>query len=255
MRFRLEKHCPFHNSKKRSREKAKLTQRQKECSCTCGNVLNIGDITLPLIDHRLFIFDWDGTLTTSTMLIRLSRIFNYRYSVSHARPPALKGADYRRVYTNIKKKNTFYAGLYDVYSRFAAPRLRDGSAELLNLLSKRGKTATIFSDSDEYRLLREARLLGIMGKVDLAISAKSIGYYKPHPAGLMLMMDKYKASAKESVYIGDMASDVLTARLAGMHSCAVAGGLERYDTLKNARPNYFFKDIRTLFNKLSEGGT
>ncbi len=208
------------------------------------------------LDHSLFIFDWDGTLSTSTLLVRLSRLFNTRYNVSGHEQPLHRRAvpmpDYRRMEAGLERKNIFYARLYDFYSGFSIPRLRNGSMDALLQLSRRGKRIAVFSDSEEYRLLHEAKVLGVIGKVDMVLSAKSIGYYKPRPEGLMLLMEKYKSDPGESIYVGDMASDVLTARLAGMHSCGIAGGLERYDILQRAKPDYLFKDMQDLAAYLKE---
>lgn len=203
-------------------------------------------------DYELFIFDWDGTLSTSMMIVRVSNLLRIRYRKKHI----LKHKeDYiAKAGRNIKaieRADGFYSKLYDIYSRFAKPSLKPGALELLEELKRRGKKVAIFSDSQNYRLMLEARTLGIVDKVDFILSASSIDSYKPDPSGLMLIARKYNKSVKKCLYVGDMPSDIATARFAGMDSCALGDGLSTYDMLKEVGPDYIFKNTRALLREIS----
>ncbi len=211
---------------------------------------------MPIGDYRLFIFDWDGTLSTSTPIVRLSRLLKRRYNIDYIRSHV---SEYdAKASRSIKEKeevNRAYAWLYDLYARFVRPRLQIGAAELLAELRKRGKTTAIFSDSARYRLVREARMLGIAPRVDLMLSAESIGRYKPNPEGLLALARRFRVARKSTLYIGDMASDILTARFAGMDVCTVANGVDPYALLKELKPEYLFSDLTGITSALRRGRT
>ena len=203
-------------------------------------------------DYELFIFDWDGTLSTSMMIVRVSNLLRMRYRREHI----LKHkedyiANAGRKIKSIERADVFYSKLYDIYSRFSKPSLKPGAMELLEELRKQGKKVAIFSDSQSYRLMLEARTLGIVEKVDFILSASSIDSYKPDPSGLMLIAKKYRKNMKKCLYIGDMPSDIATAKFAGMDSCALGDGLSAYGRLKEVKPDYIFRNTRALLKEIS----
>ncbi len=206
---------------------------------------------MQLTDSELFIFDWDGTLSTSTAIVRISNFLRPRYRKSHI----LKhSGEYTTGITRsvkaIERENKGFAFLYDIYSFFVMPRLKEGAAELLDRLRSKGKKVAIFSDSENYRLLTEVKKLGMLGRVDLVLSASTIGYYKPDPTGLILLSKKLKKAPKKAIYVGDMPSDIMTARFAGMRSCALGDGLSPYASLKDSHPDFLFRNILAMLREI-----
>ena len=208
--------------------------------------------------YELYIFDWDGTLSTSTTLVRLSNLFKGRYNLEEIRKHKDK---YSR--TNFKDKKSvkeyirgrgeagmFYSNLYSLYSVFTRPRLREGSKELIRLLKGRDREVALFSDSKYYRLLREVEHEKIKKEFSIILSSELIHAYKPDPKGILLIAKELGFKAKECLYIGDMASDVMTARFAGMDSCAVGGGLDPYPVIMEAKPTYIFRNTFELYKDL-----
>lgn len=206
---------------------------------------------MSLADHELFIFDWDGTLSTSTLIVRISNLLKLRYRKWHMmkhREEYLKSAE-RKIKVK-ERTNRLYANVYNLYSAIVMPRLKEGSIELLKALKKRKKKIAVFSDSEEYRLMVEARTLGVLEYVDFVLSASAISAYKPNPTGLLLITDKYKVGKKKTIYIGDMPSDIMTAKFAGISSCGVGDGLSPLNLLKEVKPDYLFKDIGTMLKEI-----
>ncbi len=202
-------------------------------------------------DHDLFIFDWDGTLSTSTVIVRISNMLRMRYRHSHIEKH--KGEYMEKAARTIAVRgetNRIFALIYDVYAAFVMPRLKEGAMDMLGTLRKRGKKIAIFSDSEAYRLMVEARKLDILDHVDFILSASSIGYYKPDPTGLTYIMRKYGKSRRRTVYVGDMPSDVITAKFAGISSCGLADGLAPYNLLKEAKPDYLFRNTRAMLKEI-----
>jgi HAD superfamily hydrolase (TIGR01549 family) len=208
-----------------------------------------------LADYKLFIFDWDGTLSTSTSLVKLSRLFKRRYDIKYIREHA---DDYKAdKVKNLKVKeevNRIYARVYDIYSHFTRPRLQPGAIELLMDLKSRGKKVAIFSDSTQYRLIKETRMLGVIKYADFILSADSITKYKPNPHGLLVIVQKFGEKKDGSVYVGDMASDILTARFAKIDMCSVGNGVDPYMLLKKIGPDYLFRNLDEFRKALDEKG-
>ncbi len=199
---------------------------------------------MPINDFELYIFDWDGTLSTSTPLVKFSRFFKRRYNVKYVRshPEYYKRSRNKKLVFK-EEVNRSYAGLYDLYLTFAKPRLQIGAVDILRTLNEAGKQTAIFSDSKQYRLVKEIKLLGLSDYVDYVLSADTVKMYKPNPGGLELVAKKFGVSKKNCIYIGDMASDILTARFAGVSSCGVCNGVDSRDVLKKMDPNYLFSDL------------
>ncbi len=206
---------------------------------------------MPRAKYDLFIFDWDGTLSTSTSLVKVSRYFQRRYSIDHIRrhgKPA--GGQSAARAAGRESIGRLYAKLYDFYSKFSRPKLQRGALDLLKTLRKRHKKVAIFSDSNRYRLMSEVRLLGVLPYVDLILSADSIKRYKPNPDGLFLIMRRFKVPKERSIYIGDMASDIMTSRFAGISVASVSNGVDPYALLKEIRPDYLFRNLGELSRSL-----
>ncbi len=204
-------------------------------------------------DNDLFIFDWDGTLSTSSLIIAASRLFTKRYDVEYIKRNEAK---YRAVVKSVtisESKSRKFAWLYDTYVRFFPPRLRDGAIDLLEYLRSNGKTIALFSDSKSYRLISELRMLNVLDYFDFVLSASSIDKYKPDPTGILLAVNKFKVGKDKCVYLGDTASDTLAARFAGINACAVGGGLEPYQKLVAVEPDYIYKTLSSILNHSRRG--
>lgn len=199
--------------------------------------------------YDLFIFDWDGTLSTTTQIVRSARLLKRRYSLSEINKHKEMYINESESPAEIKAQgdiNSFYNFIYGLYSVFYRPKLKKGTFELLEQLRKKGKKIAIFSDSNRHRLLIETRNLGVFQKVDLVLSSDTIKMFKPNPAGLVAIVGKFGIKKSRCIYVGDMAADVFTARFAGISSCAVEDGVDPYSTLKSAKPDYMAKTLSAI---------
>ena len=208
-----------------------------------------------LDENDLFIFDWDGTLVTSGILIRVSKLIKTRYRIDHI----LRHRDTYEVKSvaglEIKEEtNKIFSIIYGFYSKLTAVRMKDGSEELLRALKEKGKKVCIFSDSNATRLIGEVRKTNVLKYADFVLSADSINRYKPDPSGILIIANKYKTKRNRVVYVGDMASDVLTSRFAGVKACALADGLDPKQVIKQTKPDYFFNSIRDMLDSVNKPG-
>ncbi len=208
-----------------------------------------------LSHYELFIFDWDHTLTTSTLLVTLLYMASRRGK--HRSAETLRKSAPSNFSTEgvaVKEETSKIYSLFDdAYSLIFRPKLKPGALELLKFLKGKGKKIAIFSDSKAYRLLSETKQLGVRDYVDFALSAESISRYKPNPTGLLLLTDRLRVPKEKCLYVGDMAGDILTAKLAGMDSCGVADGIGSLESLSVENPEHVFPRLSSFFQALREG--
>jgi FMN phosphatase YigB (HAD superfamily) len=210
-------------------------------------------------NYDLFIFDWDGTLSTSTRLIKFTKIFRKRYRMhrhaalgenpySSMKPVSMKVSK-MNIY-ELEERDRVFSWLYSIYYLIEKPKMREGAAELIRLLKKRGKKVAVLSDSRARRLMQEINEQNLQESIDMIISSDMINVYKPDPRGIHFIMKQLKEKKGTTIYIGDMPSDVITARFAGVAACAVGGGFESDRALMEANPEHFFSSILEMYKKL-----
>jgi HAD superfamily hydrolase (TIGR01509 family) len=199
----------------------------------------------------VFVFDWDGTLNSIRLVTRINEAIKRALGIWN-RDSTIK--DFRSMDYNLKRrlerkeeyKGDIVSVLADLLLIVSKPKLHNDSLELLKSLKRRGKKVAVLSNCGRHRLLSELSYLRITGYFDIITSAREIRAPKPNPTGLRAIAHFLGAKPGSVLYVGDMVDDVLTAKLAGMHSCAVADGFDSYHTLKSARPDYIFNGIEGL---------
>ena len=204
-----------------------------------------------LKDYDLFIFDWDGTLSTSTMLVRISHFFKKRYNPDYIRAHADKYMQPQRAKIPFRSSEAHAVDfLYEFYSIFTKPKLREGAVELLESLKKRNKKIALFSDGAQHRVHSEVRKLGLEDYFDVILSAETIHAYKPDPTGIILISRELSTRKERCLYIGDMSIDIFTARFGGIDVCSVGNGLDPYPMLVATKPDYLFDSTDALARKI-----
>jgi FMN phosphatase YigB (HAD superfamily) len=210
---------------------------------------------MQLSDYELYIFDFDGTLSMPSLLVRLTRYFKKRYDIDFIKKHEdlfNKKLELNDEELKVESEERFYSSLYNLYSFFFKPSIKDGSEDLLKMLKERKKKIALFSDGKEYRIRSELAKLRLEEYFDILISADSINIFKPNPTPLLLITKKLKVPKEKSIYIGDMPVDVFTAKFARISSCAVADGLASKEMLKKAEPDFLFDNIKALRKALSK---
>ena len=188
-----------------------------------------------------FVFDWDGTLSSLKVLRLVNERINpyWRYRKSHALSEKVKKKNMHSKSRGIR----MVAPFVDVSFMVIRPKLHNDSREVLDELKKRRKTIALFTNGAEYRVLPELKKLKIDSYFKIIISAQEVGALKPNPAGLNIAIHHLKASKARTIYIGDMADDIIMAKYAKVASCAIAEGFDSYGKLKASKPDYIFTSM------------
>lgn len=71
---------------------------------------------------------------------------------------------------------------------------------------------------------------------------------KPDPRLIKQLLEQYKLSPKQALFIGDMTVDIETGQNAGTYTCAVTYGFHPRHLLENARPDFLVGNLLELKN-------
>lgn len=201
-----------------------------------------------------FIFDWDGTLNSMHMLMRVNEAVKRAVGAWNT-DSTIK--DFKRMDHNLKnrleakeRENDILATLLDAFLLLSKPRLHNDSIAVLRKLHRSRKNIALFSNGRGYRLMRELSYLGIIDYFDVVVSAKEIGALKPNPTGLKAILHLLNDKPSKVLYIGDMVDDIITAKVAGVPSCAIADGFDSYHKLNSVNPDYIFKSMEAFYKAL-----
>ncbi|MDE1825046.1 MAG: HAD-IA family hydrolase [Candidatus Micrarchaeota archaeon] len=206
-----------------------------------------------LDDFDLFIFDWDGTLSTSTALVRVSHFFKRRYNPQYIRRHLDEFRQPKRIDAQFNAEQARAADFaYTIYTFFVRPRLREGAIEVLETLKRKNKKVALFSDGARQRVENEVRNLGVEKYFDFIVSAQTLNAYKPNPTGIEAAIREASIRKARSLYLGDMAIDIFTARFAKVKCCAIGNGLDPYDKLVACKPDYIFQSTHALLKSLGK---
>jgi HAD superfamily hydrolase (TIGR01549 family) len=102
----------------------------------------------------------------------------------------------------------------------------DGLVPLLDLLSRRGIKAGVFSD---YPPDLKLKALGVGGRFSIVLCATDpdVGMFKPHPRGFLVAAARWQLDPSEVLVVGDRAdADAAGAAAAGM-PCVIVGKTTR----------------------------
>lgn len=115
-------------------------------------------------------------------------------------------------------------------------RLYPGMAEALAALGARGVSLAVLTNKpgDMSRAILQG--LGVAEHFARVLGAGDVLARKPDPAGLLALLAELKVAAGEAWLVGDSATDVLTARAAGVRVAGAAWGF-RTASLRDAGPD------------------
>lgn len=121
-----------------------------------------------------------------------------------------------------------------------------GIPELLQLLQIQGKRLFVVSSKKSEVLLRNLQTLQIDSYFIDIIGSDKVSHYKPHPGGILRLIDLYDLLPSESVMVGDAIFDLQMAKAAGILSCGVTWGSHSKEKLQTEEPTYLLEHVSQL---------
>jgi len=202
---------------------------------------------MTLTTRRHVLFDLDGTLvdTRAAVLECYTHVFRERLyrdfppddfpadELFAMRPPevfAIVAPD---------RVEELHAAYRETYPRCVASiKVFEGIQDMVSGLVASGRSVSLVTNKGIERTLIDLQVAGIPAKTFTAIvTAEDTIERKPHPAPILLGLERAGAKAAEAVYVGDGPQDIRAARNAGMPVVAVAYGFYDRAVLSTLDPD------------------
>ena len=200
---------------------------------------------------RVILLDWDGTLLNSyasdvraylAMFESLKIAWTEREIQRHYSP------DWYRVYRAARiprAKWTLADRLWRRAYRKERPVLLPGAKSVLKSLERNFRLAVVTSGS-RARVRRQLREFELADYFSACICSEDAPRKKPHPAPLLLALDRLQADPEHCVYVGDAPEDIQMARRAGVRAIGVLGPFPTARRIRIERPPVLLNSIREL---------
>jgi HAD superfamily hydrolase (TIGR01509 family) len=214
----------------------------------------------PIISKHRFdavIFDLDGTLadTFSTvlrlfnrvMLDRTGRQWRLEEMLPYFGPP--ESVMFQRMFPAAEMHEPMIAD-YFRFSREDGHEIKpfDGIHELVSELKDSGVKLGVFSAANTEAARIRVGHAGLLDFFDEIIGGDSVTNSKPHPDGLLHLMERFAVDPATTIYVGDMVADVQTGKAAGVTTVAVTWGADSLNRLSAANPDHVIEHPQMLKN-------
>jgi HAD superfamily hydrolase (TIGR01509 family) len=197
------------------------------------------------------LFDWDGTLINSYhadsqaylgMFRELGLTWGLKELENHYSP------DWYAVYRAAGIPETHWDRANDLWRFHYAKhpsRLVTGARRVLQSLSRR-HTLGLVTSGDRDRVTRQLREFALTRAFRARVCGGDTPEKKPHPAPLLMALQKLKLQPEECIYVGDTPEDLEMAGAVGMRAIAVLGPFPTEKRLRAARPEFLLKKLSDL---------
>ncbi len=211
-------------------------------------------------DYEVYIFDLDGTITnTMTIWLELLRKLLIEFGIS---PPGdsdlIRYTHDWNTFIEIglpeKRLGEFTKRVYfEVNKLLPDAPFHAEAYETLEALKNKKKRLAIFSTMDRPIFEPAMKHRNLYPLVEIAIAGTDVQYRKPHPAGLLKVLENLNIKNKnydDGEYIGDKDTDVQAANNAGIKSVLFYPVEHQlfYDLgdLKKHKPTHIISDLKEL---------
>ena len=200
-----------------------------------------------------FIFDIDGTLTSTNQLIfnsfnfiakkYLNRTFSDEEIISMFGPTediilkqwcGDKFEEARKEYYAYYSDNHWMAELYP------------GMKEILVYLKNKSYPLGIFTGKGREASLITLRKLEVENYFDLIITGDDVENHKPSAEGILRFKSKFKLKKERVLMIGDSVSDVKASKEAGIKIASALWDSYGKEKVKTLQSDYFFQSVEEL---------
>jgi len=203
----------------------------------------------------LAIFDMDGTLTDSSTL--LANAINYVRGKLNLEPLPKDiiieqinnpECDLAKFFYNVDRFEPIYEEWFkEYYSKYHDLELElyDGVEEMLKTLKSKGVKLAIATNAYRDSTMEALGHLGILELFDDIVCFDDVKEGKPSPLMLFKLLDNFKLTYKDAVFVGDSQRDELAAKAANIEFIKVAFG-SNLEGLVN-RPSEVVRKIEEYF--------
>jgi len=157
---------------------------------------------------------------------------------------ALKGLKYF-------KKMRIAVFLFNQFNKYREEaKIFEGIDETISKLSKKVKLAILTNNKSTYaeEVLEKFNLTDYFETI---IGFNEVTEVKPSPEGILKILDRWNLEPSETIFIGDMTTDIIAGKAAKVKMICVASGLAQKETLMEQEPDILLdtvQDLNNLFN-------
>ena len=126
-------------------------------------------------------------------------------------------------------------------------RLYDGMSEVVSRLASDGHRLGVLTNKPERISVDILSALGVHDHFFQIYGGNSLPEKKPHPVGLLKMMEETGVPVDQTLMIGDSSVDIQTARNAQVKSCGVTWGFQP-ETFEATPPDFVIDQPHGLFD-------
>ena len=200
-----------------------------------------------------FIFDIDGTLTSTNQLIfdsfnfiakkYLDRTFSDEEIISLFGPTEdviLKewcGDQYEEAREDYYRYYSDHHGIAGLY---------EGIKEILQHLKSKGYPIGIFTGKGRTASLITLEKLGVDYYFDLIVTGDDVENHKPSPEGILKFVNHFGLKPERVLMIGDSVSDVIASKQAGVKVASVLWDSYGGEEVKTLNSDYYFHTVEEL---------
>jgi len=200
-----------------------------------------------------FIFDIDGTLTSTNQLIfdsfnfiakkYLNRTFTNDEIISLFGPTEdviLKewcGDKYEEARKDYYKYYGDHHGIAGLY---------EGIKEIIQHLKSKNYSIGIFTGKGRETSLITLKKLGVEQYFDLIITGDDVQNHKPSPEGILKFVNHFRLNPERVLMIGDSVSDVIAAKEAGVKVASVLWDSYGGEEVKTLSSDFYFYSVKEL---------
>jgi phosphoglycolate phosphatase len=204
---------------------------------------------------RAVLFDFDGTLGDSYDAIAATVNYvraahqlvplsvaevrrNVGYGPAQLLSATVPGVD---LPADLERYRTHHATVFREHTR-----LLPGALDVVRALKRRGKLTAVCSNKPRGFTKELLDFLGLAPHIDALFGPEDVARPKPAPDMLLAALQRLNVTAGEALYIGDMRSDIQTARGAGVRVWVVPTGSDEVEDLRAAQPDRLLRDLQEL---------
>jgi HAD superfamily hydrolase (TIGR01509 family) len=203
------------------------------------------------------IFDLDGTLTRTNDLIFST--FNHvadKYAgctFTPAEITAMFGPPEESAIERIvgSQRNseamadflTYYAGNHATMASLYA-----GVTDILHFLKSSGVRMAVFTGKGKRTATITLELFGLAEYFDLVVTGTDVREHKPSPEGIWIILNAFKVPASEVLMVGDSASDITSARGAGVDVATVVWDSYAREIVTTMGADHLFCTVGDFFD-------
>jgi pyrophosphatase PpaX len=207
-----------------------------------------------------FIFDFDGTLVHSAP----AYLESFRHSIRLHTGITVSDQEFQQYFhMNLTPEDilkqygaelldemlaSFDEYYYDNHEHQVSPY--EGIAELLEQLSARGVTLGLVSLKPRRAGIKELASTGLGRFFCSSVWGDDVEQVKPHPEGLLRILNELQAAPRQAIVIGDSAADILMGQAAAARTAAALWGGPHTEKLLATAPDFVIDSPSELLKLL-----